>query len=209
MLYSIVGTQANVREKALQELGKLGPATNHLYAEHVHDVKGLIDASSLFGDRIIAHLVQVLEKAEGRDIVYELLPAMADSETIFIIDEPFADANRVKKLEKVSKKLFDAREEKEKEVSPFGLTNTFARRDKKGAWLSFMEIKDKLEPEAIQGALWWKFQTIWADAKSGSSTKFTLSECEKFGKEIMESSIKAHRGELDLSTELERIILSI
>lgn len=193
----------------MQELAKLGAPTNHLYSEHVSEVKGLIDATSLFGDPIIAHLIQILEKAEGRDLVYELLPAMTESQTIFIIDEPFADANRVKKLEKVSKKLFDAREEKEKEVSPFTLTNAFARRDKKGAWLAFMDIKDQLEPEAIQGALWWKFQTIWVEAKEGRVSKFTKEECERLGKEIVESSILAHRGQLDLKNELERIILSI
>lgn len=209
MIYSLVGTDARIREKALQELAKLGEVSHHLYGEHVRDAESLIDATSLFGEKTITHLIQTLEKAEGRDVVYELLPRMAESENFFIFDEPFADANRVKKLEKVSKKLYDAREEKEKDASPFGLTNAFARRDKKGAWLAFAEIKDALEPEAIQGALWWKFQTIWADTKSGANTKFTLSECEKLGKEIMESSILAHRGELDLKSELERIILSI
>ncbi len=209
MLYSLVGTNTKVREKAHQYIAQCGSPTAHIYGEQLDMLPAFIDATSLFGEKIVVHLIQTLERAEGRERVYELLPSMQESQTLFFIDEPFADAHRVKKLEKVSEKLFDAREEKEKEVSPFTLTNAFARRDKKAAWISFMEIKDAVEPEALQGALWWKFQTVWADAQSGSGSKFTLPECEKLGKEILESSIKAHRGELDLKSELERIILSI
>lgn len=209
MIYSLVGTDSKVREKALLELGKLGSPTAHIYTEHISALPALIEASSLFGDKVIAHVLQTLEKAESRDFVYELLPSMETSENIFVIDEPFADANRTKRLEKYSKKVFDARVAKEKEISPFGLTNAFARRDKKNAWLEWMKVRDVLEMEALQGALWWNFQTVWADVKSGKPSKFTLAECEEFGGRIMRSVVLAHRGELDLGKELESIILSI
>jgi hypothetical protein len=209
MLYTLVGTNQTAREKAQAEMLKLGEPTHHLYAEHVAQTESFIEANSLFGEKIVVHLIQTLERAEGRDIIYELLPSMQESQNIFVLDEPFADANRVKKLEKFSKRLYDAREEKEKEASPFPLTNAFSRRDKKNAWLEWMAVRDELEPEAIQGALWWKFQTVWLDAKSGRLGKFLLQECEQIGGEILKSSIRAHRGELDLKQELERIVLSI
>jgi hypothetical protein len=209
MIYTLVGTDAKKREKAQAEIEKLGAPTTHIYSEQLNALEALVEAGSLFGDAIVVHLVQVLEKAEGRDVVYELLPSMETSSNIFVIDEPFADANRTKKLEKYSKKLYDAREEKEEGASPFSLANAFARRDKKNAWLEWMKIKDQLEPEAIQGTLWWKFQGLWAEAKGGRPGKFTLAECENLGERIMRSSILAHRGELDLEKELESIILSI
>jgi hypothetical protein len=208
MIYSIVGTESKQREKALTELAKLGTPSAHIYGEQISALQPLIEAGSLFGDKVIAHLIQTLEKAETRERVYDLLPDMEDSENIFIIDEPFADANRMKKLEKFSKKVFDAREEKKRETDPFALCNAFARRDKKSVWVEWMRLRE-LEPEAIQGALWWKFQTIWADARAGRPGKFTLAECEEIGGRILRSSILAHRGERDLRVELESIILSI
>lgn len=209
MLFAVVGTDTKKREKALEEVAKLGTPSAHIYGEQIATLKPLIDASSLFGGRIIAYLVQTLEKAETREYVYDLLPFMKDSQNLFILDEPFADANRIKKMEKFSEKLFDAREEKKEEASPFTLCNAFAKRDKKSAWVEWMALRDKVEPEALQGALWWKFQTVWSDAKSGRPTKFTVPECERIGKEILESSILAHRGERDLKVELERILLSL
>lgn len=208
MIYALVGTDRKRREKALMEIREFGNPSAHIYAEQISALVPFIEASSLFGEKIVAHLIQVLEKAETREYVYGLLERMAESENIFVIDEPFADANRTKKLEKFSKKLYDAREEKEKEASPFGFTNAFARRDKKAVWVEWMKLRGE-SPEAIQGALWWKFQGIWAETLAGRPSKFTLAECEDVGGRIMRSSILAHRGEKDLKVELESIILSI
>lgn len=209
MIYTLVGTDTKKREKALADIAILGTPVAHIYGEQVSALEPLIDAGSLFGERVVVHLVQTLEKAEARERVYDLLPSMKDSQNIFMLDEPFADANRVKKIEKFSEKLFDAREEKKEEMGPFALCNAFARRDKKSAWVEWMRLRDATEAEAVQGALWWKFQTVWSDTKSGKPTKFTLQECERLGKEIFVSSILAHRGEKDLKVELERIVLSV
>ena len=208
MIYTIVGTSSKIREKALLEIAKLGEPSVHIYAEQISSLKPLIEAGSLFGDPVVAHLIQTLEKADTREHVYDLLPDMEASENTFIIDEPFADANRTKKLEKFSKKLYDAREEKKKEADPFALSNAFARRDKKAVWVEWMRLRE-LEPEAVQGALWWKFQTVWADVKAGRPGKFTLGECETIGGRLLRSSILAHRGQVDLKRELESILLSI
>lgn len=209
MIYTLVGTDTKKREKALAGIATLGHPSAHIYSEQISALEPLISAGSLFGDPVVVHLVQTLEKAEAREYVYGLLPSMKESQNVFVLDEPFADANRIKKIEKVSEKFFDAREEKKEEMSPFTLCNAFAKRDKKSAWVEWMRLRDKTEAEAVQGALWWKFQTIWSDTKSGRPTKFTLQECERIGKEILTSSILAHRGEMDLKVELERIVLSL
>lgn len=72
-----------------------------------------------------------------------------------------------------------------------------------------MELRNKESGEAIQGALWWKWKEVWQEVLSGRDTIYTKEECERIGKELMESSILAHKGEKDLYTELERIILSV
>lgn len=208
MIYTIIGTHSARREKAQADISELGTPSAHIYGEQISSLRSLIEATSMFGDAVVVHLIQTLEKAETREYVYDLLPEMEKSENFFIIDEPFADANRAKKLEKFSKKLYDAREEKKKEADPFSLCNAFARRDKKAVWVEWMNLKD-IEAEAIQGALWWKWSGVWADIKSGRPGKFTLRECEEIGGRLLRSSILAHRGQADLRVELESILLSI
>jgi hypothetical protein len=209
MIYAIVGTEKTIRDKAYKELEKLGTVTAHIYSEQISALEPLVSATSLFGDKVIANLIQVMDVASSESELVRLLPEMKVSENIFIIDEPFADANRIKKLSTHVEKIFDGREEKDLRTNLFTLCDLFAKRDKKNAWIEWMNIRDKESGEAIQGLMWWKFQTIWAGVRDGKPSKFTLSECEVIGKKLVRSSILAHRGERDLKTELEEIILSL
>ncbi|MDB5259903.1 MAG: hypothetical protein JWN37_134 [Candidatus Nomurabacteria bacterium] len=209
MIYSIAGTNKEVREKAYESLAKLGSVSSHIYSENIATLEPLIESASLFGDKIIANLIQVMDLASARDVVIALLPEMKSSQNIFIIDEPFADANRIKRLAKVSEKLFDAMEEKVKGNDVFQLCNLVAKRDKKQAWIKWIYIRDRETPEAIHGALWWKWTTLWSDVKSGKPSRFTLKECEEIGGKLLRASILAHRGERDLKIELEKVVLSI
>lgn len=209
MIYSIVGTDTNKREKSYEALEKVGAISAHIYSEQIATLEALIEATSLFGDKVVANLIQTMDVASSREEVIRLLPDMKDSQNIFIIDEPFADANRVTRLTKYSEKVYDAREEKKKDVDVFTLCNLFARRDKKGAWLEWMRVRDLDSPEAIHGALWWKWTTIWQDTIKGVPTKFTLQECENIGGKLMRANIEAHRGEKELKVTLEEIILSL
>ncbi len=185
MIYAIVGTDTNKREKAYEILASLGNVSAHIYSEQIATLEPLISGASLFGDKVIANLIQTMDVASSRDEVVRLLGDMKDSTNIFIIDEPFADANRVTRLTKYAEKIYDAREGKEKDVDVFTFCNLFSRRDKKGVWVEWMRIRDLDSPEAIHGALWWKFGTIWTDVKKGRPSKFTLSECEDIGGKLI------------------------
>lgn len=209
MIYAVVGTDTEKREKAYILLKKEGEITDHVYSEHVSALEAFISASNIFGEKIIVNCVQVMELASSRDEMVRLLPDMKESANIFIIDEPFADQNRVTRLTKYAEKVFDAREEKKKEVDVFVLCNLFAKRDKKSAWVEWMRIRDETSIESVHGALWWKFQLVWSDVKSGKNSMFSIEECERIGGVLLRSSIKAHRGECDFKTELEKLILSI
>ncbi|MFA6608634.1 MAG: hypothetical protein WCT07_01885 [Candidatus Paceibacterota bacterium] len=209
MIYAIVGTDINKREKAYEALKKVGGISAHVYSEQIATLEALVEATSLFGEKIVVNLIQVMDVASSRDELIRLLPDMKDSQNIFIIDEPFADANRFKRLEKYSEKIFDAREGKEKDADVFTLCNLFAKRDKKGAWIEWVKVKDTDSPEAFQGALWWKMKTIWEDTLNGKPSKFSKHECEVFASRILRSSIEAHRGGKKLDVALEEIILSL
>ncbi len=209
MIYSIVGTHTGLKDKAIKELSTHGKVSRYLYSEHIGELESLIDGVSLFGGVEVISCVSLLESASSQEELLRLLPKMATSLNIFIIDEPFADVHKVNKLAKVSKKLFDAREEKKKDSSVFVLCTSFARRDKKTTWVNFMNVKEKEKAEAIHGALWWKWREVWQDTLLGKSTAYTKEECEKIGGELLRSNILAHRGQRDLMLELERIVLSI
>lgn len=209
MIYAIVGTEKDIRENAYLELKKHGAVTVHIYSEQVDGLEALVSASNLFGDTVVVNVIQCMGTASGDAEVTRLFPAMKESLNIFIIDEPFADANRIKKLSKYAERVFNAVEEKSEGVNLFTLCDLFSRRDKKGAWIEWMKIRDKESGEAIQGVLWWKFQTIWSDVRTGRSSKFTLFECEMIGSTLLRSSILAHRGEVDLKVELEKVLLSL
>ena len=209
MIYSIVGTHKETREKAHKEIAQRGSSGRYIYNEQISDLEALINASSLFGETIITTLVQLGDTASSKEILVNLLPEMESSLNIFIIDEPFADVHLTNRLTKVSKKIFNGREEKIKDTTVFALCDSFAKRDKKQAWNDFMNLRDKGEGEAIQGALWWKFQQVWVNTRDGKKSAFTLHECEQIGRDLMRSSIVAHRGKLDLMIELERIILTL
>lgn len=210
MIYTVVGTNKEKREKAMEWLSKLGTPNASLYSEQIAALRPLVEATNLFGEKIIAHVIQTMEVASSREEVTKLLGEMQDSKNTFIIDEPFADANRVKKLEKYSEKMFDCREQGPGEASPFPMCNAFARRDKKQAFIEWMKIKDISEPvEMIHGALWWKMKTIWEDTLSGKPTKFTKDECEYFAGKIMRATMDSYRGKGNLKDRLEEIILEV
>lgn len=209
MIYAIVGTDKGIKDKAIAEMKSFGEVSCYVYSEQADDLESLISSASLFGEIIIVSCVSLMDQATSKEELLRLLPQMEESTNIFIIDEPFADIHKYNKLKKVAKKLFDAREVKKKDSSLFAFCMAFARRDKKAAWLGYMDIKERESPEAIQGALWWKWREVWGATLSGKKTAFSKVECESFGESIMKSSVKAHRGELDLSLELERIVLSL
>lgn len=207
MIYAIVGTDKGIKDKAISEMKSFGEVSRYIYSEQVDELESLVAGASLFGDVIVVNCVQLMDQASSKEELLRLLPEMEESTNIFIIDEPFADIHKYNKLKKIAKKIFDAREEKKKDSSLFVFCTSFARRDKKAAWLDFMHLKEKESPEAIQGALWWKWREVWQATLSGKKTPFNKAECESFGELIVKSSIKAHRGEIDLFLELERIIL--
>lgn len=209
MIYTVIGTDNKIREKAFVELKKLGTPADVIYSENIDRLRPHIDAIDIFGEKIIISLVQVFDNTSSKEKAVELLPLMKDSKNIFIIDEPFIDSNRAKTLIKYTKEFFDARVEKEKGVDVFKLIDFISKRDKRSAWVYFMKIKEDISGEEVVGALWWKWQMIWAGVISGKKGVFSKEECEDLGERIVKSSIIAHRGEGNLKVEIEKIILSI
>ena len=208
MIFSIVGTSIHIRKKSFEEILKGLTPTAYIRFENVWELEALINAEDLFGGEVIVLVEQVGNDADGRDVLKKSLKEMESSKNLFIIDEPFVETSFVKTLEKYSKKLFDGREEKTKGKDPFSITNAILKRDKKSAWLAWMEVRD-LDAEPVQGALWWRVRTLWEGVKEGKKAAYSEEELSKMGFSLIEMSHRAHRGEVDLKEELEKFVLSI
>lgn len=213
MIFTIIGTDIKKRNKAFVEVLKGKDISSHIYSNTIYMIEPLIGAQDIFGGEVIVVMEQTMDKARGdeennKEIVKKLLPNIAGSRNIFIIDEPFADANMVKSLDKYSEKLFDCSEEKIKERNAFALCDALERRDRKTAFVEWMKIKD-LSAEMTHGAIWWKVRSMWEIGLSGVSINYSKEEIELMGKKLIDMSHEAHRGEGDLKVEIEKLILGI
>jgi hypothetical protein len=64
MIYSLIGTDTLRREKAYKELTSLGPISVHIYSEQIAALKPLVEARSLFGEKIVANLIQTFAPSD-------------------------------------------------------------------------------------------------------------------------------------------------
>lgn len=209
MIHSLVGTHKDTRKKAQVFFDTLGAPSSYVYSESIDSLLSLVDAVSLFGDPVVVVCERLSEVASSKEVITELLPKMKESSNVFIVDEPFCDSYFFARLQKVSETIADAREEKIKDVSVFGLCDAFILRNKKEAWVRFMDVRKRESGEAIAGALWWKFEGVWKRTLEGKATGFTKEECERVGLLLVESQVLAHRGEKDIMVELEKIVLTV
>jgi hypothetical protein len=81
MLYVLVGTDQTKRKEAYEKLAHLGRVTNHIYSEHVSLVEPLIDATSLFGDRIVVLMIQPLRTLHKEKLLQNFYPNYKSPQT--------------------------------------------------------------------------------------------------------------------------------
>jgi len=209
MIYALVGTDLKVREKAKRDFAKLGEVSAVLRRETILELESHIEAADLFDPKPkVIVIEQVTGEMASREILYKLLPRMAEAAHHFIIDEPFAGLETSKLLKKYGEVFYEAKEEKEKKEFPFDLCHAVGKRDKKGAWVALMKLKDE-EGEMILGALWWQVKKTWDAVLQGKKTPYTKQEIEELAESIVVSNHEAHRGKADLSKEIEKIALSL
>ena len=72
MIYTIIGTDIQVRDRAKETFLKLGNATSHIYSEQISTLEPLILATNLFGEPVIAYIIQVMDVASSKDELVRL-----------------------------------------------------------------------------------------------------------------------------------------
>ena len=242
MLYIIYGTDFKKREKArqriVQDLKKQKINFEDLLSvpkinkDNYTLLPSYFGSASLFGEKILINLEDLLTKEESREFFYDNLKDIIKSENIFIADEPFALPASFQKLSRdlekqnLSENIFDAREEKkDKDIEPFYLCELVEKRDKKRAWQEFQKIYlewGDTEAQALHGALWWKWKNMLSASIDGNKfnyfkiwrltdkeIRYSKEELEKFGYELSLMAMRANNGEINLMRAIEKFILSI
>ncbi|MEA4910806.1 hypothetical protein SDC9_21694 [bioreactor metagenome] len=242
MLYIIFGTNFKKREVAREKIRKTLSSKKidfeallevpKINKENFTLLANYFGGASLFGEKVLINVEDILTKEDSREYVYKNIEDMIYSDNVFILDEPFALTATFQKLERdldklnLKENLFDCRETLTvKDVEPFYLCELIEKRDKKAAWQEwkklYLEWEDS-EAQAIHGALWWKWKMMWSAYLDGDRNnffkvyrlnskelKYSKKELEEFGKEISLMAMKANNGELDLMRGIEKFILKI
>lgn len=242
MLYFIFGTEVKKRDAARKEiknsLNSVGIKFDSLLKvekiskENISLIQNYLGAGSLFGEKILIQIEGLLEREDTREFLYDNIKSIIDSDNIFILDEAFAPAPSILKVEKIlekeklSKNIFNCKEEKvEKDIEPFYLCDLIEKRDKRGAWREFQNIYLEWgddEAQALHGAIWWKWKMIWSAYSDGNKNnyfriyrlkereiKYTKEEIERFGEEISLMAMRSNNGETNLMRSIEKFILEI
>ncbi len=169
MLYFIHGQSQKVFQKAEVMVASLlakKPDAVVWKLEHEHIMNGkiaeFVGGQSLFATKYIVTMSRVLEDADTAEIAMEFLDAIHESDNVFIWVEEKVLAKPLKQIEKVAAKTqyFEPNAKTVTKPNIFDLASAFADRDKKRAWILYVEALQHFSPEEIYGTLWWQVKMM-------------------------------------------------
>jgi DNA polymerase III delta subunit len=190
-------------------------------------ISEFVGAQSLFATKYIVVLSRVLEDEVAGEIVMDLLSEIHESENVFIWAEEKVSAKDLKKIEKISEKIqhFEISKKAEQTMNIFDLANAFAERDKKRAWILYVEALQNFSAEEIYGTVWWQVKMMLLarstkNAAEAGVKDFPYSKARGFLRKYSDVEVTDlarnlisiyHRSRLDgedLELNLEKLILA-
>lgn len=187
----------------------------------------------LFADpRII--LIDEMEEVPGWELTPERASACAAADDIvFAIAGTFSKKS-IKEAEKAGGKVFECKKSAQgaakakkdsSSKSRFALTDAFAQKDKKRAWLLYRTLIDEgAAPEELHGLLAWQIKALVLSAKASSAKEaglkpFVYQKAKEFlrrwdkkeladtYKEFVTLYHESRRGNRELETAIEKFLL--
>jgi len=116
---------------------------------------------------------------------------------------------------------------KKERINAFNFAEQFAGKNKVGAWNEFLKLRDaELVGEEIHGVLWWQMKSVYLAkfAKTAEdaglapysfqkalrlSKAWEVNELNKMLDKLVVSYHEAHRGNLDLMVDIEKMALQL
>jgi hypothetical protein len=160
------------------------------------------------------------------------LPAIADSENVFVFLETDLKADRLKSFEKLAEKVqkfsLPAKKGKDRpEFNIFSLSEALGRKDKKTLWKLYrLAIDESFPPEEISGVLFWQIKSmiVAGEAKTAAQSglspfvfakarnflkNYSIAELKKNSSRLVSIYHDSRRGISDFEVGLERFILEL
>ncbi len=189
----------------------------------------LLISMGLFEQKYTVVLDNVFENKDAKDYIIEKLEDLKKSDQIFLFLEGKLDSVSLKKIEKFSEKTqeFEKKIEDKKEINVFGINNYLLNKDKKGLWISYLDLlNQKIAPEEIHGIIFWQVKSMIIANKSKTQSDSGLSpfvyknsirgaknysseELQKISGDLINITHRVRAGEGDLGIMLENWILTL
>lgn len=239
MLYVFHGTDTQkVVEKAASLIASLRAKRPDAAYERIEAdkwssgvVQSHLGGQGLFSSRYIVFLDRVTENAEAKEQLPDLIPAMAESENVFIALEGKMTAELKKVFEKHAEKMVEAekmeKDSRKEGFNIFALADAVGERNAFKAWSTYRQAVDNgVEPENAIGTLFWQVKSmitaanaknagesglspfVFSKAKKGAGN-YSSEELRKLADDLVTIYHDAHRGICDAELALESLMLRL
>jgi DNA polymerase III delta subunit len=234
MLFLFYGDDSAKKHGALDALS--GVDTRSIFVSKGDPYDAIIDeylgSVSLFGEKTIVVFDDALADKEAKAQIFPRLESLSRSENSFVFLEPKALKETLTAFTKAGAIIKAFAEAKERtvagEVNVFGLTDAFARKDKKESWVllqqAFMAGKSS---EELSGLLFWQLKNLLLvkDPRASAATlgmkPFVFSKAsaaarlwetadlQKAASALVRATHESRRGEMEAESALERVVLTV
>lgn len=196
-------------------------------------LRGHLGGQGLFSNKYIIFIDNPSEKSEVIEELLGFLPAMNESDNIFIISDGKIKADCKKAYEKNAEKVVvtdlpsaSGKSTAQKEFNIFALADALASRKSGEAWSIYRQaIDNEVEPESILGTLFWQVKCLIVANKTKSVSESGLSpfvytkskrgaanyseqELADLSRKLVEIYHDAHRGLVNAELATERLLLT-
>ncbi|MEN9852388.1 MAG: hypothetical protein RI996_331 [Candidatus Parcubacteria bacterium] len=229
MLYIITGDDRRTQKKYIQNTWGATEATL-LFLDQDNFTQDSFEqtlfGSGLFGETYVLVLDGICENAAERNYILSNASEIANRDTIVVLIEKKIDVDFLKEIEKYCKgvqsfKLPETR-------TDFTLWSAIYARNKKSAWMSFVEQAETESVERIHATMLGQFKNMYKIKAYGTSKTYkeldfekessfvsaqkgaalySLEEIEYCFYTLTKMPLLAHNGETDLGLSIEKFLL--
>jgi DNA polymerase III delta subunit len=197
-----------------------------------------IESQGLFENKYIVFIDSVFEDKEAKSAVLDRLTEISTSENVFIFLEGKIDKATLGRIEKKAEKVqvfnqsavgksVEGASGASGDFNIFSLTDALGRRDKKQLWILYTQAQSaEVAPEEIHGVLWWQVKSmiVASEARSAESAdmkqfvfqkakiyarNYSKTELDKLANDLVVLYHQSHRGQSEMSSALEQLVLSV
>lgn len=229
MLYILMGDDRLAQKKYIQKTWGAADATLVFLDQDTFNqdtFEQMLFGNGLFGEKYTLVLDSLCENVVERNYILSHAPEIAQGGTAVILIEKKIDADFLAEIEGYcesvrSFKLPDTR-------TDFTLWSAIYARNKKSAWMSFVEQAETESVERLHATILGQFKNMYkiktygtgktykqldfekessfASAQKGAGL-YSLEEIEQCYYALTEMPLRAHNGEIDLRLSIEKFLL--